>query len=94
MEIRDIGLTLDNIGDWRKLRHLEQRLEVVASLGFRLVELDIAPFHLIANGEIHRPSLDDLVAVLSAGRWRRRAWSIIVGSRRWTWCATECAARC
>jgi hypothetical protein len=38
MKIRDIGLTLDNIGDWRKLRQLEQRLEVAASLGFRLLE--------------------------------------------------------
>jgi sugar phosphate isomerase/epimerase len=66
VEIRDIGLTLDNIGDWGKLRQLEQRLEYAASLGFRLVEVDIAPFHLIINGEIHRPSLDNLVAVLRA----------------------------
>ena len=66
MKIRDIGLTLDGVGDWGKLHQLEQRLEVAASLGFRLVEVDIAPFHLIVNGEIHRPSLDNLVAVLRA----------------------------
>ncbi len=64
MRVSDIGLNLDHIEPWRKLDQLEQQLDHFHSLGFRLIEIDITAFHLVVNGEIHRPSLDAFLGVI------------------------------
>ncbi len=64
MHVRDIGLNLDYIGPWRKLDQLERQLDHFRALGFRLIEIDITPFHLIVNGEIHQKSLNAFLGVI------------------------------
>jgi sugar phosphate isomerase/epimerase len=64
IHVRDIGIGLDGRGGPGQLRRLERRLGQFRSLGFRLVEIDITSFHLILDGEIHRSSLENWLAVL------------------------------
>ncbi len=64
MSVYDIGINLDRIAARAKFRQLERQLDDVRSNGFRLVEIDLTPFHLIVNGEIHRPSLEMFLDVV------------------------------
>lgn len=62
--VRDIGIA---VGDFRGidvLGQLERGLAYVSELGFRLVEIDITPFALIINGELHPGRSNDFSAVL------------------------------
>lgn len=63
MHVQEIGINLDTVGPQRPFEQLASQLDHFRSLGFRLVEIDITPYHLIVHGDIHRPSLADLVAV-------------------------------
>ncbi len=64
IEIRDVGIGLEYLDAPGQLQQLEQRLEHYQAEGFRLVEIDPAPYHLIIHGELHRPSLADWSGVL------------------------------
>ena len=59
IDIRDIGIGLEYLDAPGQLRQLEERLAHYQAEGFRLVEIDPAPYHLIIYGELHRPSLAD-----------------------------------
>ncbi|MBN1584626.1 MAG: sugar phosphate isomerase/epimerase [Anaerolineae bacterium] len=59
-----IGINQAPISSRNAFQQLERQLAHFQSLGFSLVEIDITPFHLIINGEIHRPSLDTFLAVV------------------------------
>lgn len=63
MHVSEIGINADHIGSRRPLAALQRELTRSREAGFRLVEIDITPFHLIVGGEIHRPSLDGFLAV-------------------------------
>ena len=62
MHVSEIGINVDHIGSRRPLAALERELARSRDAGFRLVEIDITPFHLIVGGEIHRPSLDGFLS--------------------------------
>ncbi|MBN1934033.1 MAG: sugar phosphate isomerase/epimerase [Anaerolineae bacterium] len=64
MHVKNIGINLDHIGPWRKLDQLECQLDHFRMIGFKLIEIDITPFHLIINGQIHQPSLNAFLAVI------------------------------
>lgn len=63
MHVSDIGINLDHVGSRSPLTDLERELGRSREAGFRLVEIDITPFHLIVGGEIHRQSVADFLAV-------------------------------
>jgi len=62
INVCDIGIALNSHSS--QLRQLERSLAYFHELGFRLVEIDPSPFSLIVNGELRRPQLENLVAVL------------------------------
>jgi sugar phosphate isomerase/epimerase len=64
IHVRDIGIGLGSGEGPGQLRQLKRQLKRFRSLGFRLVEIDITSFHLILDGEVHRPSLESWLAVL------------------------------
>ncbi len=63
MRAQHIGINLGYIHDDKPFLQLEKRLAEIQQMGIELVELDIAPFHLIVHGEIHRPSLAEFLAI-------------------------------
>ena len=64
ISIRGIGINLDSLGSPSQLQQLERGLARLRELGFRLVEVNPAPFCLIMNGKLRRPQLDNLLSVL------------------------------
>ncbi len=64
ISIRDIGINLDSLGSPSDLQQLEQGLGCQRELGFRLLEVNPAPFGLIMNGKLRRQQLDNYVSVL------------------------------
>ena len=62
IDVRDIGISLDIASS--RLGELEQHLAYYQGLGYRLVELDPTPYALIIDGELCRPQLENLLAVL------------------------------
>jgi len=63
-QIRDIGIALENVGQPNQLLGLERRLAYLEDCGYKLVELELDPFHLILDGKLHQPSLADWLSVL------------------------------
>jgi sugar phosphate isomerase/epimerase len=61
---REIGIAQGSVEPVRQLEHLARCLDDHQAQGFRLVELNPHPFHLIIDGEVHQPSLRDWAAVL------------------------------
>ncbi|NLE43652.1 MAG: sugar phosphate isomerase/epimerase [Chloroflexi bacterium] len=64
INVGDIGICLDAVNSPSRLHELERSLGDLVALGYRLVEIDPTPFALIVNGEIHRPQLDNFLAVI------------------------------
>ncbi len=64
MKVRDIGISYKSLGPVGRLSQLARDLEHFHGLGFRLVEIDTTPFHLIVDGELRRPQLENFLAVL------------------------------
>jgi sugar phosphate isomerase/epimerase len=64
INIRGIGINLDSLGSPSDLQQLEQGLVCQRELGFRLLEVNPAPFGLIMNGKLRRQQLDNYVSVL------------------------------
>ena len=64
IDVRDVGIALNNPGPSSPLRQLEHSLAYFQELGFRLVEINPIPFSLIVNGELRRPQLADFLSVL------------------------------
>ena len=62
IDVHDIGMSLDIASS--RLGELEQHLAYYHGLGYRLVELDPTPYALIVDGELRRPQLENLLAVL------------------------------
>jgi sugar phosphate isomerase/epimerase len=60
-----IGIGLQGSGQPGMLADLARGIEFVRGMGFRLVEIDPNPFHLIVDGQIHRPSLANWRSVLN-----------------------------
>jgi sugar phosphate isomerase/epimerase len=64
IHVNDIGLGLEYLDAPGQLHQLEERLAHYRATGFRLVEIDPGPYHLVIHGELHRPSLANWSAVL------------------------------
>jgi sugar phosphate isomerase/epimerase len=64
IQVNEIGIAMSAPPGHRKFTRLEEALSWVQELGYRLVEVSIAPFALIINGEVRRAGLADFQAVL------------------------------
>ncbi|MBN1878403.1 MAG: sugar phosphate isomerase/epimerase [Anaerolineae bacterium] len=62
--VRHIGIAVGDMRGIGLLQQLERGLAYASELGFQLVEIDISPFTLIINGELHRPRLENFLAVI------------------------------
>ncbi len=65
MIVHNIGIDLTRQGGFTRLDQLEAELAHFQELGFRLLEINPSPFNLIINGEIRRPQLANVLAVLN-----------------------------
>lgn len=65
MNIRNIGIAITGAAHSGQLAQLEQELAYYVECGFGLVEINPAPFHVIVHGELRRPQLQNLLAVLA-----------------------------
>jgi len=63
INVHDIGICLDPVLASRP-QQLERSLAHFQALGFRLVEINPSPFGPIIDGELRRPQLETLLAVL------------------------------
>ncbi len=64
INIHDIGIAATSPGHFNQLQQLEQILARLQAIGCRLVEIDVAPFVLIMDGQVRQPQLEDFLAVL------------------------------
>lgn len=64
MHIQDIGFSFTPPAGLGILRRLEEGLEQLAALGYRLIEINPEPFAVLINGEIRQAQLQNLAAVL------------------------------
>jgi sugar phosphate isomerase/epimerase len=64
VQINQIGMATDGPANAGLLDQLETELAYYYETGYRLVEVNPLPFHMIVYGQLRRPQLDNYVAVL------------------------------
>ena len=64
MRIDGIGIDSGSVGKTNQLKRVEENLDILVNMGYKVVELGLENHNLIINGEIQRPETENLKSVL------------------------------